>query len=109
MECDVLRLHTTLLHIALVANEHNRDVAAHAGEVAVPVRDAIVGAAGSDIEHENGAVRVHATPNPAAQNVLVTVSQSSELLLTGGIPAVEGDGTAGGVERESVNLSTTSS
>lgn len=108
VECDVLGLHTALLHIALVAHEHDGDVAAHTGEVAVPVGNAVVRAAGRHIEHEDGAVGIHATRDPGTQTALVTVSQSTESLLTSSIPAVEGQRTAGGVEGESVNLSTTS-
>jgi hypothetical protein len=50
------------------------------------------------------------TGTPCATTLLtlnvVSVSQSSEFLLTSGVPAVEDDGTVVGVEVEGVNLHT---
>ena len=110
VEVDHLGLHTALLHIALISDHDNGDVAADAGEIAVPVGEGIIRRTGGDIEHQNGAISVHTTSQQADSiGILVSVTQSSELLLTGGIPAVEGNGTTVGTESQSVNLSTASS
>lgn len=61
VEVDHLGLHTALLHIALVTDHDNGDVSADAGEITVPVGEGVVGRAGGDVEHQNGAISVHAT------------------------------------------------
>lgn len=64
----------------------------------MPVGNVLVGLTGSNIEHDDGAVGLN----------VVTITKSTELLLTGGIPDVEDDGTAGSVELDLVDFSTTS-
>lgn len=106
---DVLDLDTSLLHINLpnepqggesylVADEDNGNVLADTLQITVPVGNVLVGLTGSDIEHDDGAVGLN----------VVTITKSTELLLTGGIPDVEDDGTAGSVELDLVDFSTTS-
>ena len=110
VEVDHLSLHTALLHITLISNHDNGDVTADAGEITVPVGEGIVRRTGGDTEHQNGAISVHATSQHTnSSSILVSVTESSKLLLTGSIPAVEGNGTTVGTESQSVNLSTTSS
>ena len=82
MEGDGLGLHFPLLDVDLVAREDDGDVLADADEVTVPVGDVFVGDAGGDVEHDDAALSVD----------VVTVPQSTELLLPCGIPDVELDG-----------------
>lgn len=49
----------------------------------MPVGNVLVGDAGSDIEHDDAALAVD----------VVAITETTELLLTGGIPDVELDGT----------------
>lgn len=96
MESDGLGLNLTLLDIDLVAAKNDGDVFANTDEITVPVGDVLVGDTGSDIEHDNAAL---------AANV-VTVTEATELLLTGGIPDLKLDFTVVGEEAEGVNLDT---
>jgi hypothetical protein len=48
----------------------------------VPVGDILVGDAGRDIEHDDAALAIN----------VVSITETSELLLTGGIPDIELDG-----------------
>ena len=114
MERNGLGLDLSLLHVDLVATEDDRDVLAHADEVAyielvssldhatppvavclrgkrrlraessrtVPVGDVLVGNSRSHIKHNDTALAVD----------VVTITETTELLLTGGIPDVELDG-----------------
>lgn len=49
----------------------------------MPVGNVLVGDAGSDIEHDDAALAVD----------VVAITETTELLLTGGIPDIELDGT----------------
>ena len=51
---DLLRLHLAILDVDFVAAEHNGDVLAHAGDVAVPRGHGLVGDARGDVEHNDG-------------------------------------------------------
>jgi len=93
VELDGLYLDLTILDIDLVAAKHDGDLLADADEIAVPVGDVLVGHTRSDIEHDDGALALD----------VVTIAETTETLLTGGIPHVEADGTAVGAERERVN------
>ena len=65
----------------------------------VPVGDVLVGNAGSNVEHDDTALAVD----------VVAISETTELLLTRGIPDVEADGTEVGGERKRVHFHTESS
>jgi hypothetical protein len=114
MERNGLGLDLSLLYVDLVATEDDRDVLAHADEVAyiklvssldhdtppvavclrgarrlragssrtVPVGDVLVGNSRSNIKHNDTALAVD----------VVTITETTELLLAGGIPDVELDG-----------------
>ena len=72
------------LDVHLVAAENDGDVLADTLEVTVPVGDVLVGDAGGDIEHDDTALALD----------VVTIAETTELLLAGGIPKTEGDGFA---------------
>jgi hypothetical protein len=71
-------------------------VLADACQVTVPDRNVLVGDAGGDIEHDDGSL---------ATNV-VTITQTTELLLTSSVPAVGDDRATGGVESQRGDLDT---
>jgi hypothetical protein len=99
VESDGLGLDLALLDVDLVTAQDNGDVLADADEITcklsqmanflrfdmslltVPVRDVLVGNAGGDVEHDDTALAID----------VVTVAETTELLLTGGIPDVELD------------------
>ena len=81
VEGDGLGLHLALLDVDLVSAKDDRDVLADTDEVTVPVGDVLVGDTGGDIEHDDTALAVD----------VVTVTKTSELLLTGSVPHVELD------------------
>ena len=96
MEGDGLCLHLALFHINLVTSENDWDLLADTDKVTcrnvrilqgargslsltVPVGDILVCNARSDIEHDNTALAVD----------VVSISQTTEFLLTSGVPDIE--------------------
>lgn len=98
MEGDLARLDLALLHINLVAAEHNRDVLADAHKVAVPVGHVLVGDAAGHIEHDDAALTLD----------VVDITEASELLLAGSVPDVEDNRATVGVEKERADLNSNS-
>lgn len=96
VESDGLGLDLALLDIDLVTAENNGNVLANSDEITVPVGDVLVGDTGGNIEHDDTALAVD----------VVTVTETTELLLTGGIPDIELDLTEVGGEAKRVNLDT---
>ena len=86
----------THLDVDLVIAEDDRDVLANTLKITVPVRYVLVGDAGGDVEHDDTALALN----------VVTIAETTELLLTGGIPDVEADRAEVGGERERVDLDT---
>jgi len=79
MERDRLRLDLALFDIDLVAAKDDRDVLADTDEIAMPVGDVLVRDAGRDVKHDDTALAVD----------VVSIAETAELLLTGGIPDVK--------------------
>jgi len=96
VEGDVLRLHLTLLDVNLVSGQNNGDVFADADQVTVPVGNVFVCDARGDIEHDDGALPLN----------VVTIAETTELLLASCVPGVEANGTEVGVELQGVNFDT---
>lgn len=95
------RYHTAMatnLHVDLVSAKHDRDVLANALEITMPVGDVLVGDTRSHVEHDDTTLSLD----------VVTVSESTELLLASGIPNVEADRAEVGGESEGVDLHTES-
>jgi hypothetical protein len=86
------------LDIDFVSAEHNGDVLANALEVTMPVGNVFVGDTGGDVEHDDPALALDVVP----------ISQTSELLLSSGVPDVEANGSKVGGELKRVNLNTES-
>lgn len=81
VEGDGLGLDLALLNIDLVAAEDDWDVLADTDEVTVPVGDVLVGDTGGNIEHDDTALAVD----------VVSISETTELLLSCSVPDVELD------------------
>ena len=96
MEGDLLGLNFAITNIDFVTDEDDRDGLANTGEILVPLGDVGVGDTRADIEHDDTAVATD----------VISVSESSKFLLTGGIPNIEDDVSVGGVERHGVHLDT---
>jgi len=98
VEGNLLGLHFTIFDIDLVTDEGNWDILTDSNQVLVPLWNILVSDSGADIEHDDTAV---------ATNV-VSVSESSELLLSSSIPNVEKDLSLGSEEWHWMNLNTES-
>lgn len=94
MEHNQLGLDLAVLDVDLVAAQHNRNILAHAHQIAMPVRHVLVRDARRHVEHDDGALALD----------VVAVAQAAELLLASGVPDVEADRSAIGVEDERVHL-----
>lgn len=71
----------TNLHVNLVSTEHNGNVFTDTLEITVPVRDILVCNTGRDVEHDDTALALD----------VISITQSTELLLASGIPDIEAD------------------
>ena len=96
VEHDGLGLHLPVLDVDLVSGQHDGDVLADSDQVPVPVGDVLVGDSAGHVEHDDGALALD----------VVSISQSSELLLASSVPDVEPDGASVGVEHQGMNLGT---
>ena len=85
---------TTNLHVDLVTAEDDGNVLANTLEITMPVGHILVGNARGDVEHDDTALALD----------VVTIAETTELLLSSGIPDVEADGAEVGREREGVDL-----
>jgi hypothetical protein len=94
VEGDHLCLDLSVGAVNLVAYKNNGDVVAHAGDIAVPVGNVLVRVSRRNVEHDNSAV---------AFNV-VTVTETAELFLASGIPAVKANLSTVGVEGQRVDI-----
>jgi hypothetical protein len=108
------------LDVDLVSTEDNGNVLTNTLQVSVPVGYVLVGDSGSNVEHDDTTLSYeveedrnqrHAMVNVELSLTLdvVTVSETSELLLTSGVPTVEDDGSVVGVEVKGVDFDSESS
>ena len=91
---DLLRLDLTVLDVYLVPHENDWDVSTNALQVAVPVGNVFVGGTGVDVEHDYGALALNE----------ISITQSTEFLLTGTVQDFEFDRTSVRVKDEGVDL-----
>lgn len=94
VEGDGLGLHFTVLDVDLISAENNWNVFTYSGQIAMPVRDILVGDTSGNIEHDNGALSLD----------VVSVTKTTKFLLSGGVPNVETNLSAIGVEDKWVNF-----
>ena len=86
----------TNLHIDFISAKDNRNVLADTLEIAVPVGNILVGDARGNIEHDDTTLALN----------VVTISETTKLLLASSVPDVEADGTVVRGESERMNLDT---
>lgn len=84
----------THLDIDLVAAKDNGDVLADALQITMPVRHVLVCDTRRDIKHDDTALALN----------VVTISESTKLLLSSSVPDVEDNVAVVGVESERVHL-----
>jgi hypothetical protein len=96
VEGDGLGLDLALLHVNLVAAQDNGNVLADTDEITETFWDVLLGDTRVYIKHDDTALAVD----------VVTVTETTELLLAGGIPHVELDLAEVGGETEGVNFHT---
>lgn len=96
VECDGLGLDLALLHINLVTAENNGDVFADSDQVTVPVGNVLVGDTGCNVEHDDTALAVD----------VVTITETTELLLTSSVPDIELNRSQVGGESKRVDFYT---
>ena len=72
---------TAYLDINLVTAKNDGDVFAHPLEVTMPVRNILIGDAGRHIEHDDTTLTLN----------VVTITKTTKLLLSSGIPNIEAD------------------
>jgi hypothetical protein len=96
VECDCLGLDFSLLHIDLVTAENDWDVLADTDEITMPVRDVLVCDTRGDVKHDDTALSVD----------VVSITETTELLLTCSIPDIELDRAKVRCETERVNFDT---
>jgi len=80
---DHLGLDLALDAVDLVADEDDGDVVADADNVAVPVRDVLVGVAAGDVEHDDGALALDVVAEMIAQIEAATAIAAAEPLPPG--------------------------
>lgn len=96
MEDDGLCLDFPVLDVYLVSAQHDGDVLAHTDQVPVPVGYVLVRDSSRDVKHDNCTLSLD----------VVTVSETSELLLTRSVPDVEPDRPPVCVEHQRMYLHT---
>lgn len=89
-------LDLALLDINLVTAKNNGDVLADALQITVPVGHVLVGNTRSHVEHDDTALTLD----------VVSITQTTKLLLSRSVPDVEADGAEVGVELKRVYLNT---
>ena len=94
VEVDLLDLNLTLLDVDLVTDEDDRNVLTHTLEITIPDWYILVSNATSHVKHDDGTLALD----------VVTVTETTKLLLASSIPHVEAEGTTVGVEVERVHL-----
>lgn len=98
VECDGLGLDLALLDVDLVTAENDGDVLADSDQVTMPVGDVLVGNTRGHIEHDNTALAVD----------VVSITKTTELLLTSSVPDIKLNRSEVGGETQRVNFHTQS-
>lgn len=96
MESNLSGFDFSVLLIDFVTDQDDGDVVADSGKVLVPLGNVFVGDSGGDVEHEDSSIGAN----------VVSFSETSELLLSGGVPQGELDGAVVGVESDGADFNT---
>lgn len=95
----VIRSRITHLDIDFVSAQHDGNVFTNALEIAMPIRNVFVGDPRGYIKHDDTTLALN----------VITITETTKLFLTSGIPHVKADSTKVGRECEGVNFDTESS
>ena len=98
MESDLTGLDFAVLLIDFVAHQHDGDVVTDSGEVLVPLGHVLVSDPGGDVEHEDGCIGAN----------IISLSQTTQLLLAGGVPDAQLDGAVVSIESDGAHFNTLS-
>jgi len=98
VENNLFGLNLSIFDINLVSDENNWNILAHSYKILVPFGHVLVGDPRAHIEHDDTAL---------ASNI-ISVSETTELLLASGVPHVEKNLSFGCVEWHGVHLDTES-
>lgn len=96
VEGDLLRLYLAVFDFDFVPREHNRNVFTDTSQVTVPVGDILIRDTRRDIKHDDGALSLD----------VVSITETSKLLLSRRVPDVEFDRSAIGVKHQGMDLHT---
>lgn len=96
VELDITSLNLSVLNIDLVTNEDDRNILTNTDNVSMPVGNILVSDSRCDIEHNDGTLTLD----------IITITETSKLLLTSGIPHVKTDLPAVRVELQWMHLNT---
>lgn len=88
----------TDLDVNLVSTQYNGNVLADTLKIAVPIGDVLVSDSGGDIEHDNAALALD----------VISITKTTELFLSSGIPDIEADRAEICGKREWVDFDTKS-
>ena len=94
MEGDLFGLNFSVFDIDLVTNQNNWNLLTDSSQIFVPFLDIGVGDTGTDIEHDDSTLSID----------VVSVSESSELLLSSCVPNIEYYLSVSSMEWHGVNL-----
>jgi len=98
VESDLFGLHFAVFNINFVAYEHNWDVLAYTGQIFVPFGHIRVSDTGTNVKHDDTTVTTD----------VISVTETTELFLTCGVPNVELDLTMVCEEGHGVDFDTES-
>ena len=98
MEGDLAGFYFSVFLIDFVSNQNNGDVITDSGEIFIPLWHVFVGDSGGDIEHEDGSVSTN----------IISLTKSSKLFLSCGIPEWELNWAMVSVESDWANFNTLS-
>ena len=88
----------SVLLVDFVSNKHDGDVFTDPGETSIPFGNVLVGDSGGDVEHHNSSMG----------SDIIAFTKPSQLLLPGGVPEIELNGSPVGVEDDRVDIDTLS-
>merc|ERR1719333_1931301 len=98
VEHNGLGLDLSVLDVDLVAGEDDGDVLTDPDQIPVPVGYVLVSHTGGHIKHDDGTLSLN----------VVTIPESSKILLAGSVPDVETDSSSVCVEHQGVDLNSES-
>jgi hypothetical protein len=103
VENDLLGLDLSVLHIDLISNQNDWNILANSHEILVPFWYILVSNSGTNVKHNDCALTTN-TAKVSEIDLLVSISESTKLLLTCCVPDIEFDSSMIGIENHWVNF-----